>query len=120
MYSLNMKKIVLSGNYFVIVFWHSNDLYENFKYEYKISNDDPKQIDIILFVSVLVPCIVVSLCGLCLYSYLKRRSSIYRARVSYQIVSHSDLMNDSFVDNYFPIKYYLINKDEVCPICFEQ
>lgn len=120
MYSLNMKKITLTGNYFVLVFWHSSDLFEKFKYEYKITSDGSNHIDIILLVSVLVPCIFVSLCGLCIYSYWKRRSSIYRARVSYQIVSHSDLMNDSFVDNYFPIKYYLVNKDEVCPICFEQ
>jgi hypothetical protein len=119
LHNANLKQADLTGSYFVLIFWHPQEMQAKFGFSWNTEEKSSENIDFKLLASVLVPCFVFSLAILCGYSCFRRRKSRRRQRVSYQVISRSDLMNDSFVDNYFPVKYYLSGLDEICPICFD-
>jgi hypothetical protein len=114
--SSDFKKI--KGNYFIIVIWSQSSSSNSLELEWKTEKSEKNQM-ILVLTSVLIPCFVVSCCFLCIFSYFRRRKMISRRSAVYEAVEMRDFCEESFFDSVFPLRYYLVQTEELCPICFE-
>ena len=68
-----------------------------------------------------MPSIVISCCILSIHGYCRKiKRDRSRVNIAYQIMNREEQINETYMQNHFPIKYYLKNAKEACPICFDK
>lgn len=116
---VSSTKLEVKGNYFVVGQWSETLDNTNLHFRWGTQKNHDKKIDYMVIVVALVPSFIICLCIILLFSYYRNKKSARSQRTSYQIIIKSEVLDESFVEAYFPSKYYLLKEDEVCPICFE-
>lgn len=121
LYTLNRSYIKLQGNYVVVAYWQNSGNEELFSLEWATQNSNSDSIKIYLIVGIFVPCFVLCCCVLCLYSYYRRKiSRRAQAQVHYQVMNRTEQINESYIEQQLPAKYFLLQEKVTCPICFDK
>lgn len=118
-YSPSSNKITVQGNFLAIVCWYNKPFTLTLNIKWNIQDSNSSKF-IVLVLAIILPSIFVSCCFLCIYSYCKRRYYQIRPELRYEVMNREEIANESFIDSVLPLKYYLLQTDEICPICFEQ
>jgi hypothetical protein len=111
----------IKGNYLLIAYWHnSNDVLE-LEYSWENASNDSGKLNATLIVIIIVPAAVIVFCGLGIFLACCRRKThkTYQNR-HYEIMNRSEICNDSALEQYMPVKYFLSKDKAICPICFEK
>jgi len=117
-YTPSSDSIIVQGNYLVIVCWHHRAIPLKLNIKWNIEESSGLKL-LLLALGTTLPCVFFSCCVLCIYSYCKRRYYRTRPELRYQVMNRDEIANESFIDSVLPLKYYLVQTDEICPICFE-
>lgn len=117
-YLISSNNVIVRGNYFLVVCWYNDDtpILLSIKWEVQGSHNNDY---FTLILATLIPCIALSCCLLCIYSYCRRRRNQISPQLRYEVVNRDDLLDESFMNSILPQIYYLVKTDELCPICFE-
>jgi hypothetical protein len=121
LYTLNRSYIKLQGNYVVVAYWQDSENEMLFSLKWATQNANSDSIKIFLIVGIFVPCFVLCCCVICLYSYYRRKiSRRAQAQVHYQVMNRTEQINDSYIEQQLPTKYFLLQEKVICPICFDK
>lgn len=121
LYTLKKSYIKVQGNYIVISFWRTshNDVDFLIKWTTGDSNDNDSKL--YLFLSIFLPCVFICCCALCIYSfYRKKIVRRIRPNVPYQVMNCTEHIDDSYIEEQIPAKYFLTKEKIICPICFDK
>lgn len=119
---INSTKFDALGNYFVIAQWSGSQKSSKFGFKWNKkgkNTKNEKKKNLILLAYTLLPSFGICLSLLWLHSYIKKKKQAESLKLGYKTMIKSEPINESFIENFFPSKYYLEEKDEICPICFD-
>lgn len=121
LYTINAEILKLQGNYFVIAYWQNNNSSSIFDMKWRLMGDQSEPVKIALILGILIPCLLVSCCFLCVFTYYR---SISKRRVApevqYREMNQEERIDGTYVDERLPVAYYLCIEKEVCSICFDK
>lgn len=117
--SLGKGKINVIGNYFVVAQWSGSQNSTSFGFKWNKKGEKDKKMNLMVLAYTLLPSFGTCIALLWLISYCRRKKEAESLRTNYKTMIKSEPIDESFIENFFPNKYYLEGKDEICPICFD-
>ncbi|OMJ73469.1 hypothetical protein SteCoe_27832 [Stentor coeruleus] len=121
LYTLKKSYIKVQGNYIVISFWRTSQNNVDFSLKWTTGDSNDSNSKLYLILSVFLPCVGICCCALCIYSfYRKKISRRIRPNVPYQVMNCTEHIDDSYIEEQIPAKYFLTKEKIICPICFDK
>ena len=121
LFNVTEDSIALKGNYLLISYWQNMNSSRNVEVSWNLLSPDSNTVNISLVLGILIPCIFICLCILCADGYYRKKNrDRARVHVAYQIMDREEQINYSYIQSNFPMRYYLSNIQETCPICFDK